>query len=128
MNANKTTTRKQLTGYGASRYQATALTKNLTPVAKQGKAYAYSLTDVIISIREYLQRPRIKPTTRQTFEDILPVLLERLSNVIPVSFGSSTHPEISQLAKQLTQAMADIDNALAELKATAATIKAKSST
>ena len=128
MTAEKTMTRQQLKGYGTSRYLATALTKNLTPVAKQGRAYAYSLTDVIISMREYLQRPRIKSTTRQNLFEILPVLLERLGNVIPVPFGDATHPEISQLAKQLTQAMSDTDRVLAELKATAATLKAKYNT
>jgi hypothetical protein len=52
-------------------------------------------------------------------------LLERLGNVIEVPFGRGTHPEINKLARQLTQAMSRTDSALAELKATAATINAK---
>ena len=128
MNASKTTTRKQLQGYGASRYLATVITKNLTPVTKQGKAYAYALTDVIISIREYKKRPRIKPKTSQTLENILRSLLERLGNVIQVPFSHGTDPEISELAKQLVQAMSDTDSVLAEFKATVATIKAKYNT
>ncbi|MBD0345003.1 MAG: hypothetical protein ICV63_09330 [Coleofasciculus sp. Co-bin14] len=125
MNTEKVTTRKQLKGYGATRYQAEALTKNLTSVAKQGRDYAFSVSDVIASIRNYLQRPRIQPATRQILEAVLQVLLERLSNVIEVPFGHATDPEINKLARQLTLAMSNTDTALAELQATAATIKAK---
>ena len=125
MNTEKVTTRLQLRGYGATRYQAEAITKNLTAVANQGRAYAYPVSDVVASIRQYLQRPRIQPATRQILEAVLQALLERLGNVIEVPFGSSTHPEINKLARQLTQAMSRTDSALAELKATAATLKAK---
>ena len=125
MNNEKITTRLQLRGYGATRYQAKAVTKNLIAVANQGRAYAYPVSDVVASIREYLQRPRIQPATRQILEAVLQALLERLGNVIEVPFGRGTNPEISKLARQLTQAMSKTDSALAELKATAATIKAK---
>lgn len=125
MNADKTTTRKQLQGYGASHYLAYSLTKNLTSVTKQGRAYAYVPRDVIVSIREYKKRPRIKPTTSQTLEIILRSLLERLGNITEVPFTRGTDPEMSEIAKQLIQAMSDTDSVLAELKATAATIKAK---
>ncbi len=125
MNTEKVTTRLQLRGYGATRYQAEAMTKNLTAVANQGRAYAYPVSDVVASIREYLQRPRIQPTTRQILEAVLQALLERLGNVIEIPFGRGTNPEINKLARQLTQAMSRTDSALAELKATAATIKAK---
>jgi hypothetical protein len=53
------------------------------------------------------------------------LLLERLGNVIEVPFDRPTNPEINQLAKKLTQAITNTDTVLAELKATAATIKAK---
>ena len=125
MNTEKVTTRLQLRGYGATRYQAEAITKNLTAVANQGRAYAYPVSDVVASIREYLQHPRIQPATRQILEAVLQALLERLGNVIEVPFAGGTNPEINKLARQLTQAMSRTDSALAELKATAATIKAK---
>ncbi len=124
-NTEKVTTRLQLQGYGATRYQAEAVTKNLTSQALQGRAYIYAVSDVIASIRDYLQRPRIQPTTHQTLQAVLQALLERLSNVIEVPFSHATDPEINKLARQLTQAMSDTDSALAELKATAATIKVK---
>lgn len=127
MSAEQTTTRKQLQGYGATRYQSELITKNLTSVAKHGRAYAYAVGDVMVSIKEYSQHTRIKQTTRQSLETILQMLLERLNNVIEVPFGRTTAPKINKLARQLTQAMSNTDRALTELKATTATIKAKHS-
>ncbi|HAA26338.1 MAG TPA: hypothetical protein DCE56_00010 [Cyanobacteria bacterium UBA8553] len=125
MSTEKLTTRKQLQGYGTTRYQAEVITKNITSQALQGRTYTYAVSDVIVSIRDYVQRPRIKPATRRTLEAVLPALLERLNNVVEVPFSSVKSPEINKLVRQLTQAMSDTDSALAELKATAATIKAK---
>ena len=125
MNTAQITTRKQLQGYGATRYQTTIITKNLNPVARQGKAYVYALNNVIEAIRDYLQRSRIQLKTRQTLQAILQVLLKRLGNIIEFPFSRGTNPEIDKLAKQLTQAMSNTDAVLAELKATAAAIKAK---
>jgi len=125
MDTEKVTTRLQLRGYGATRYQAQAITKNLTAVVHHGRAYAYPVSDVVASIREYLQRPRVQPATRKILEAVCRTLLERLGNVIEVPFGHGTNPEINKLARQLTQAMSRTDSALAELKATAATINAK---
>ena len=125
MDTAQITTRKQLQGYGATRYQTTIITRNLAPVARQGRAYVYALNNVIEAIRDYLQRSRIQLKTRQTLQAILQVLLKRLGNVIEVPFSRGTNPEIDKLAKQLTQAMSDTDAVLAELKATAAAIKAK---
>lgn len=125
MNKEKLTTRRQLQGYGASSYHAAMITKNLTLAAKQGRTYIYAVSDVIVSIRDYLQRPHVKPTSRLVLEGVLQVLLERLSNVIEVPFGRATDPEINKLARQLSQSMSDTDSALAELEATVATIKSK---
>ena len=125
ISTEKFTTRLQLRGYGATRYQAEAITKNLTSVAKQNRSYAYAVSDVINSIRAYLHSSRIKPATRRILETVLEALLERLSNVIEVPFSHSTDPEINKLARQLTQIMSNTDRALAEIKATAAALKAK---
>jgi hypothetical protein len=125
MNTEKVTTRLQLRGYGATRYQVEAVTKNLTVAANHDRSYAYLVSDVVASIREYLQRPRIQPATRQILEAVCRALLERIGNVIEVPFDRGTNPEINKLARQLTQAMSRTDSTLAELKATVATIKAK---
>ena len=125
MNTDQITTRKQLQGYGATRYQTTIITRNLAPVARQGRAYVYALNNVIEAIRDYLQRSGIQLKNRQTLQAILQVLLERLGNVIEFPFSRGTNPKIDKLAKQLTQAMSNTDAVLAELKASAAAIKAK---
>ncbi len=125
LNNHNLTTRLQLQGYGLSPYQTRVVTKNLTPVGKHGRAYAYTLTDVIASIKYYLQNRRIKLTTKHSLEAVLAELLKRLNNVVEVPFGSATNPEINKLAKQLAKTMSDTDSALAELRATAATIKGK---
>ena len=124
----KLVTRSQLKGYGTSSYHARVITKNLLPVTKQKRANAYLLNDVITSLKEYLKRPRIKNKSRENLKQVLEILLERLGNVLEVPFHqeSNRHPEISQLAKQLTKAMSDTDRNLAELKATVATINGKS--
>ena len=66
-----TTTRKQLQGYGASRYLVRRLTASLVPVAKSGNAYVYSLGQAIAAIRDYSSNPRIKLATKQVLEQIL---------------------------------------------------------
>lgn len=125
INSEKITTRLQLKGYGTTRYQAEVITKNLNSVGKQGRAYAYAVGDVIVSMKDYLQRPRVQSRSRQTLQVVLQVLQQRLNNVIEVPFGHVTNPEINKLARQLTQVMSNTDSVLAELKATAATIKVK---
>ena len=126
MISNQTTTRKQLQGYGATPYQARALTQSLSRIStEQSRSYSYFISDVITSIRQYLQRPRIQKTTHQKLEFILEALLERLGNVIEISVGRSNDTEISKLARNVMKAMAQTDQTLVELKATAATIKGK---
>lgn len=119
------TTRIQLQGYGASRYHAGRLTKEIEPVGCQGRSFAYAIADVITSIRDYLQNPRIKQETRQTLELVLQSLLGRLSNVVEVPFVKGHDAELSKLAKHLQKIMSRTDAALANLKATAATVRGK---
>ena len=125
MSANKITTRKQLQGYGATSYQARSITKNLSPIHVENRTYAYPISDVIASIRDYLKRPRLKTVTCEKLKAVLEALIQRLGNVIDIPFGQPINSEISQSTKRLIQAMADTDQAITELKATAATIKGK---
>lgn len=115
------TTRKQLRGYGASRYLARRLTETLTPVEKVGSAYVYELAQVIDSSRAYSERSRIRPTTKETLQQLIDQLLPRMNNVVnlPTTQNSS---DISQLAQRAIQAIRLTDKALAEMKATAATL------
>jgi membrane-bound lytic murein transglycosylase B len=118
-------TRKQLIGYGASRHHAKTLTQSLDPAGKDGNADAYSVRDVIASIREYLKRSQVKAGTRQTLESVLAALLEYLGNTTEAPFGQSQDSELADSTKQLAQAMARTDSSLKEMKATAAKIRAK---
>lgn len=116
-----TTTRKQLRGYGASRYLARRLTKSLTPVAKSGNAYVYTLDQAITAIRQYSSEARIHLTTQKVLEQIVTQLLVRLDNVTPfVPNGSTT--EVTDVARQLLTQMRRTDKALSEMKATVASM------
>jgi hypothetical protein len=120
-----TTTRQQLRGYGASSYQARVITKDIEPVGQEGRSNAYLVQAVITSIRDYLQNPRVRPRTQQALNQVLNSLLERLGNVVEMSFEQGADSELSRLTRQLAQAMSNTDRVLADLKATAATIKGK---
>jgi glycerol-3-phosphate O-acyltransferase len=121
------TTRAQLKGYGLTRYQATKITQDLTPISKQGRTYIYLVSDAIGSIRTALTNSRLKSLTRQQLLNVLDNLLARLDNVIILPFDAtpSSHPEIGVLAKQLLKAISNTNTTLVSLKATAATINGK---
>ncbi len=116
-----TTTRKQLRGYGASRYIARRLTASLTPITKAGNAYVYTIDQVIAAIREYRAKARIQLATKQVLEKMMTQLLTRLNNIVPLVIASGT-TEVSDVARQLLHQMRRTDQALAELKATSASI------
>ena len=119
-----TVTRKQLQGYGASRYLALMLTRSLAPVAKSGNAYVYALTQVVTAARDYAAKPRVQATTKQTLEQILTQLLARINNVISlVPNGDKT--EVSDVAQQLLKQMRLTDKAMADMKATVASMGEK---
>jgi hypothetical protein len=119
----QTTTRKQLQGYGATRYLATKITASLTPVDRAGTAYVFALEPTIAAIRLYAARSRIHLTTQQTLNHILSELLARLDNIIPLSLEEKPS-ELGKLAKQALKAMRRTDKAMAEMKATVASATA----
>jgi hypothetical protein len=121
------TTRTQLQGYGLTRYQATKITKLLTPTSRQGRTYNYLVTETIGSIRTDLSSPLLKLINRQRLVVVLEILLERLSNIIPLVAGSdaTSHPALGRLTQQLMNAISVTDKSLVDLKATAANINGK---
>jgi hypothetical protein len=123
----KTVTRKQLRGLGLSLYHAAAITKALKPSSQKGSTYFYSAAEVVGSLRQYLQRPRIKFATRETLKGALGILLNLIGNLVPVAFGTSTDPELSRLTRELMTTISKTDSSLAALKIDAE-IKIKSST
>lgn len=122
---NLTATRRQLQAHGLSKYQAEAITKHLSPVAKQGSANLYDLSEVISSARQYLERPRIKQATREALTNLIQALQERLGNVVEIPFAEGSDPEIRKLGARLLSAMSETDASLANLKADAAEIREK---
>ncbi|PSB19735.1 hypothetical protein C7B65_10610 [Phormidesmis priestleyi ULC007] len=123
----KTVTRKQLRGLGLSLYHAAAITKVLKPSTQQGSTYLYSAAEVIGSLRQYMQRSRIKATTRETLKTALDILLDLIGNVVPVAFGTSTDPELSRMTRELMTTISKTNSSLAALKIDAE-IKVKSHT
>lgn len=123
--SNKTITRKQLCSLGISQYQAKILTKSLSTVRREGRAYVYSVRDVIASIREYAERPRVLAKTRDRLEKVIEALRPMLGNVTTIAPGHSTDPEMSKLVKQLMSAMAKTDATLASMKVESAEIEAE---
>ena len=116
-----TTTRKQLCGYGASRYLARKLTRSLEPVAKSGNAYVYALNQVVTAVRDYSARARVQLTTKQTLEQLLTQLLSRIDNVVSL-VPNSNQTEVGDVTQQLLKQMHRTDKAMAELKATVASM------
>ena len=119
--STSTTTRRQLRGYGASGYLARRLTESLEPVAKSGNAYVYTLEQVAASVREYSAHKRIQSTTKQVLEQMLAQLLALIDNVVPMTPNDSK-TEVSGVAQQLLKQMHRTDKALANMKATVASI------
>ena len=124
-NQTLTTTRIQLKGYGASQYQARIMTEQLTPMGMKKRSYTYAVSDVISSMRQILENPRIHSSTRRTIEGILTSLLNRLDNVVNVPFIQGNDPQLSQISKALFKKMITTNRYLTELNGKVATIKGK---
>lgn len=121
----KTVTRRQLRGLGLSLYHAAIITKTLKPYSQKGSVYFYSASEVVGSLRQYIKRPKIKATTRETLEAALDILLDLIGNMVTVAFGISTDPELSQMTRELMTTISKTNSSLAALKIDA-DIKAKS--
>lgn len=120
-NAELTTTRKQLRGYGATVYLSRKLTESLTPVEKSGRGYRYALEPTISAIRDYAMRSRVRAETRQTLKTILRELLSRLDNVVALQPTTDTS-EVTHLTQALIAAMRRTDKSMADMKATVASM------
>ena len=122
---NKTLTRKQIQAYGASKYQAQVITKELVSIDRYGRVHLYNLNDVVIAIRQYVQRSRIKQYTRETLNSVLLALLAKLGNIVEIPFEEGSDPQIRKLGIKLIHAMAKTDTSLANLKVDLAEINIK---
>jgi hypothetical protein len=87
--------------------------------------HLYGIGEVIQTVRNYLQRPRIKLHSRQLLEQVLQTLLNQLGNIVSVPFGAGEVSELGRMTQELTRSMAQTDQVLSNLKAKAADIKGK---
>ena len=85
------TTRNQLKSYGATTYQAKIITENLEPISKSNQTNIYSLREVITSIKQYLERPKINKNTKQSLIKLLSVLINQLNNIVPFTAKKSVN-------------------------------------
>lgn len=115
-----TTTRRQLHQFGASEYLVKKVTKALTPIKKERRAYVYDLVEVIGSIRYFLDHTKLRPNTCQKLEIIIfrlnEIISANLKNVVAVNFVKpensyqvSNPDELLALYKQILELEADID-------------------
>jgi hypothetical protein len=119
-------TRQQLRGHGMSLYHTRSLTKGLVIQGKSDdRHHLYSLPEVIQSIRQYLEKSRLKFQSRNQLEQVLNILIKQLSNLVSLPFQQGRASELSEITKELRKSMIKTDQALENLKAQAAAIKGK---
>jgi uncharacterized protein YqgV (UPF0045/DUF77 family) len=93
-------TRHQLMGFGATKHQATELTKALAPVGKQDRSNLYSLSDVLQAITTRLDNKRVRTSTRTALTQLQSDLDELSINVVSVPFGAP-EDEMTDAVKKL---------------------------
>jgi hypothetical protein len=109
-----------------SLYHTRSLTKGLVIQGKSDdRHHLYSLPEVIQSIRQYLEKSRLKLQSRNQLEQVLNILIKQLSNLVSLPFQQGRASELSEITKELRKSMIKTDQALENLKAQAAAIKGK---
>jgi hypothetical protein len=98
-------TRHQLMGFGATKHQATELTKALAAVGKQGRSNLYGLNEVMEAIATRLHNKRIRKTTRADLDKLQATLEGLTIDVVSVPFGAPGD-EMSDAVKQLMRSAA----------------------
>jgi hypothetical protein len=116
-------TRYQLMGFGATKHQATELTKALTPVSKQGRSNLYSLTEMGEAIASRLNNCRIRKATRTALEQLQTTLNGLTVNIVSVPFGAP-QDEMTDAVKQLMRSVSNPKTLGHKMKAAELTGKA----
>lgn len=110
-------TRKQLVNNGLSRYHAFQLTKHITPQRHEGRAFAFSISDVIEEADCYLARPRVKESSCKSISRVIELLSASLDNVVTANFlPVSRNTKLSHLAMKALERMRKNDSRLANIK------------
>lgn len=98
----KTVTRRQLRDLGANGYQATLMTKDVSPICQQGRTNVYSLFSVSDRIRNLLENNRIRIATRDALQAIRWELLALAGQIQDAPFGMTVFEQIEE-AEMLNQ-------------------------
>jgi hypothetical protein len=99
-------TRHQLMGFGATKHQATELTKALATVGKQGRSNLYALSEVMQAISAQRSNKRIRTNTRTALAKLQSTLNELSINVVSVPFGVP-EDEMTDAVKKLMKSAAN---------------------
>ncbi len=91
---SETITCCQLFDLGLSDYQVRYLTQNLTPVSVEQGNSLYSLREIIVAVRHYLNSNRLPPLHREAVNEALKSLLQQLDNVVVAPFGLTRDQQI----------------------------------
>lgn len=118
-------TRKQLLELGLTNYQAQQITKNLKPVLKIKRSNNYGVQEVIIEIKKSLENNRIKTKTRESFENVIGILIPTLDNIIPITFDQQNVSELGQLAQEVLATTREVNRKLAKLEKRSLEIKGR---
>ncbi|OPF15953.1 hypothetical protein B1L04_26565 [Microcystis aeruginosa KW] len=120
------TTRNQLKGYGLSSYQAIAVTKSLSPIAKEKCLNCYALGAVITEIKKRLNNRRINPQNCLVLEKTLKELLLRFnSNVVYLPFSLKSEPILEKSSREAFTAFNSLNDYEREIKSVIATLQGK---
>lgn len=85
-------TRKHLQTLGLSPYQSRLVTLDCEICGKQGNANLYALPNIFLSTKSYLQKKRIRQTTKVILEELLQAINILQGNVLAVPFNNNRHP------------------------------------
>jgi hypothetical protein len=89
-----------------SLYHTRSLTKGLVIQGKSDdRHHLYSLPEVIQSIRQYLEKSRLKLQSRNQLEQVLNILIKQLSNLVSLPFQQGRASELSEITKELRKSM-----------------------
>ncbi|QUS59393.1 hypothetical protein IQE94_10455 [Synechocystis sp. PCC 7339] len=118
-------TQKQLVELGLTKYQAKQVIRKLNPVTKIKRANTYGVQEVIFSINEYLNKKKIKETTRVSLERVKSVLMPTLENLVQGEFGADSISEIGKLAQIIMAKSSQVNRKIAKLERRSQEIKGR---
>lgn len=100
-------TQKRIKQLGATKYITSRIVNKLTPIEVRGRQKFYAIADVLKSIEEYANLPRIRKKTRS----LLYELIKKVSELNTITTVGDT---LYELERELRDALIDIKKTFAE--------------